>query len=143
MNKQIEIHILEEIRDFFGRHKGEIAKTTADAGQDTSRVTPKLIKESTSSNVEELHKRFIEQSESFKEILKSERESFEQFTNDLKAQFSAQMTQMPQLSEQLEEISAIPVRLDKLIEKIEMSNIRLANDISTVYQTNLDDHKGK
>ena len=40
------------------------------------------------------------------------------------------MTQMPQLSEQLEEISAIPVRLDKLIEKIEMSNIRLANDIS-------------
>ena len=65
-----------------------------------------------------------------KKFLKSERESFEQFTNDLKAQFSAQMTQMPQLSEQLEEISAIPVRLDKLIEKIEMSNIRLANDIS-------------
>ena len=123
------IHILEEIRDFFGRHKGEIAKTTADADR-TLQESLQNIKESTSSNVEELHKRFIEQSESFKEILKSERESFEQFTNDLKAQFSAQMTQMPQLSEQLEEISAIPVRLDKLIEKIEMSNIRLANDIS-------------
>lgn len=110
------IHILEEIRDFFGRHKGEIAKTTADADR-TLQESLQNIKESTSSNVEELHKRFIEQSESFKEILKSERESFEQFTNDLKAQFSAQMTQMPQLSEQLEEISAIPVRLDKLIEK--------------------------
>lgn len=123
------IHILEEIRDFFGRHKGEIAKTTADADR-TLQESLQNIKESTSSNVEELHKMFVEQSESFKDILKSEREAFEQFTNNLNIQFSAQMTQMPQLSKQLEEISAIPARLDKLIEKIEMSNVRFANDIS-------------
>ena len=37
---------------------------------------------------------------------------------------------MPQLAKQLEEITAIPVRLDKLIEKIEKSNARLAADIA-------------
>lgn len=123
------IHILEEIRDFFGRHKGEIAKTTADA-DNAIRESLSKIKESTSSNVDELHARFVEQSEAFKGILKAEREAFEQFTIDLKAQFSTQMTQMPQLSKQLEEIASIPGRLDKLIEKVEKSNARLAIDIS-------------
>lgn len=129
-NEQADkIHVLEEIRDFFGRHKGEIAKATADADR-TLQESLQSIRESTSSNVAELHKYFYKQSEEFKGILKSEREAFEQFTTDLKAQFSAQMSQMPQLSRQLEEISAIPVRLDRLIEKVEKSNVQFASDIS-------------
>lgn len=135
-NEQADrIHILEEIRDFFARHKGEIAKTTADA-DNALREALSRIKESTSSNVNELNSRFVEQSESFKNILREEKESFEQFTTDLKAQFSAQMTQMPQLARQLEEISSIPARLDKLIEQIEKSNSKLASEISlSVKQT--------
>lgn len=129
------IHILEEIRDYFRRHKGEIAKSTADA-DNALRESLHKIKESTSNNVNELNSKFVEQSESFKKILKEEKESFEQFTTDLKVQFSAQMTQMPQLAKQLEEIASIPVRLDKLIEKIEKSNSRLASEISqSVKQT--------
>ena len=135
-NEQADrIHILEEIRDFFARHRGEIAKTTADA-DNALRESLSRIKESTSSNVNELNSRFVEQSESFKNILREEKESFEQFITDLKAQFSAQMTQMPQLARQLEEISSIPARLDKLIEKIEKSNSKLASEISlSVKQT--------
>ena len=135
-NEQADrIHILEEIRDFFARHRGEIAKTTADA-DNALRQSLNKIKESTSSNVNELNSRFVEQSESFKNILREEKESFEQFITDLKAQFSAQMTQMPQLARQLEEISSIPARLDKLIEKIEKSNSKLASEISlSVKQT--------
>lgn len=129
-NKEADrIHILEEIRDFFSRHKGEIAKTTADA-DNAIRESLSKIKVSTSANVDELHARFVEQSEAFKDILKDERETFLRFTTELKAQFSAQMTQMPQLAKQLEEIASIPVRLDKLIEKVEKSNVRLASDIS-------------
>lgn len=135
-NEQADrIHILEEIRDFFARHRGEIAKTTADA-DNALRESLSRIKESTSSNVNELNSRFVEQSESFKNILREEKESFEQFITDLKAQFSAQMTQMPQLARQLEEISSIPARLDKLIEKIEKSNSKLTSEISqSVKQT--------
>lgn len=124
------LHILEEIREFFGRHKAEIAKTTADADK-TLQDSLNDLKESTSSNVSELHSRFVEQSEQFKTILEQEKESFEQLNNQIKTQFSAQLDKMPQLARQLEEISAIPARLDKLIEKIEKSNARLASDIAS------------
>jgi len=129
-NAQSEkVHILEEIRDFFGRHKGEIAKATADADYTLQEALQK-IRESTSSNINEFHKYFVGQSEGFKEFLKAEQGEFEQFAITLKNQFNAQMAQIPQLSRQLEEISTIPVQLDKLIEKIEKSNALLANDIS-------------
>jgi len=120
---------LTDIRDFFRRHKGEIAKTTADADR-TLQESLQSIRESTSSNVDELHKYFVNQSEIFKDILKAEQEEFEQFTSDLKTQFGIQMSNMPIVAKQLEEISAIPAQLDKIIEKIEHSNAKLANDIS-------------
>ena len=123
------LHILEEIRDFFRRHKSEIAKTTADADK-TLQDSLENIKESTSENVNEMQKRFVEQSEHFKKILEDEKEAFERFMTQMNAQFSAQMSNMPQLAKQLEEISSIPVRLDKLIDKVEKSNAKLASDIS-------------
>lgn len=123
------LHILEEIRDFFRRHKSEIAKTTADADK-TLQESLEHIKESTSENVNEMQKRFVEQSEHFKKILEDENEAFEKFMTQMNAQFSAQMSHMPQLAKQLDEISSIPVRLDKLIDKIEKSNTKLASDIS-------------
>lgn len=124
-----KIHILEEIRDFFGRHKGEIAKTTADADR-TLQESLQSIRESTSLNVDELHKYFVEQSEVFKAILKAEQEELEQFTSNLKTQFNVQMSNLPQVAKRLEDIAVIPVQLDKLIDKIEHSNVKLANDIS-------------
>ncbi len=123
------LHVLEEIRDFFRRHKSEIAKTTADADK-TLQESLENIKESTSENVNEMQKRFVEQSEHFKKILEDEKDSFEKFMTQMNAQFSAQLSHMPQLAKQLEEISSIPVRLDKLIDKVEKSNAKLASDIS-------------
>lgn len=41
-----------------------------------------------------------------------------------------QMNQMPQVVQKLEEISAIPSKLDKLIDRIEKSNVSLAKQIS-------------
>lgn len=134
------LHILEEIRDFFNRHKSEIARTTADADR-TLQESLQNIKDSTSENVDELHSRFVEQSEQFKTILRQEKESFEEFMTQMKAQFSAQISQMPQMAKQLEEISAIPVRLDKLIDKVEKSNSKLASDISFALKQNLQSAK--
>ncbi len=53
------LHILEEIRDFFNRHKSEIARTTADADK-TLQESLENIKDSTAENVNELHNRFIQ-----------------------------------------------------------------------------------
>ena len=134
------LHILEEIRDFFNRHKSEIARTTADADR-TLQESLQNIKDSTSENVDELHSRFVEQSEQFKTILRQEKESFDEFMTQMKAQFSAQISHMPQMAKQLEEISAIPVRLDKLIDKVEKSNSKLASDISFALKQNLQSAK--
>lgn len=130
------LHILEEIRDFFNRHKSEIARTTADADK-TLQESLENIKESTAENVNELHNRFVEQSEQFKRILKEEKEAFEEFMTKMNAQFSAQMSHMPQLAKQLEEISSIPVRLDKLIDKVEEANAKLALDISSALKQSM------
>ncbi len=123
------IHVLEEIRDFFRRHKGEIAKTTADADR-VLKASLDNIKESTSNNVEELHARFVEQSEAFKQIIRGEKEAFEQLSSEIKVQFSAQMDNMPQIAKRMDEISTIPAKLDRLIEKIERSNSQLVVDIA-------------
>lgn len=130
------LHVLEEIRDFFRRHKSEIAKTTADADK-TLQESLENIKETTSLNVNEMQKRFIEQSEHFKKILEEEKDAFERFITQMNAQFSAQMSHMPQVAKQLEDISAIPARLDKLMEKIEKSNAKLASDISSALKQSI------
>ena len=123
------LHILEEIRDFFRSHKSAIAKTTADADK-TLQESLTTIKESTTENVNQLRNQFVTQSEHFKGILEEEKEAFERFMTQMNAQFSAQMSRMPELAKQLEEISSIPVRLDKLIDKIETSNTKLASEIT-------------
>lgn len=130
------LHVLEEIRDFFGRHKSEIAKTTADADHvlQSSLIS---IRESTAENVEEMHSRFVEQSEHFKTILRQEKEAFEAFMTQMKAQFTSQISNMPQMAKQLEEISSIPSRLDKLIDKMERSNAKLASDITIALNQSL------
>ena len=122
------LHILEEIRDFFRRHKSEIAQTTADA-DDTLRKSLNQIQGNTKTNVGELHKTFIDQSNAFKSIISAEKDTFEKTASEIKAQFSDQLRLMPQLTKQLEAITEIPVRIDKLIEKIDASNSKLAKSI--------------
>lgn len=134
------LHILEEIRDFFRRHKSEIAKTTADADK-TLQESLESIKESTSENVNEMQKHFVEQSEHFKKILEEEKDAFERFMSQMNALFNVQISHMPHMAKQLEEISSIPVRLDKLIDKVEKSNTKLASDISLALKQSMQTNK--
>lgn len=130
------LHILEEIRDFFRRHKSEIAQTAADA-DDTLRKSLNQIQEGTKTNVNELHKTFIEQSNAFKKIIREEKDAFEQTASEMKAQFSNQLRLMPQLTKQLEAITEIPTRIDKLIEKIDASNSKLAKSIKSEFDSKI------
>lgn len=122
-------HVLEEIRDFFRQYKGSVAKTTADA-DDTLQKALKSIKDNTSNNVNELNKQFLEQSEEFKKMIKEEHEAFLKFYRDLKTQFQDQLSQMPQLTKQLEKIAEIPNSLDNVVKSIQKSNEKLVNKIT-------------
>ena len=71
------LHVLEEIKEFFTRHKAEIAKDTADVDVALKEALEEL-KTSTSNNVSELNKQLLSQSEDFKTFLKEEKNSFDE-----------------------------------------------------------------
>ena len=115
------LHVLEEIQQYFSRHKAEIAKDAADSDV-ALREALRSLRESSESNATELNSIFVRQAENFKQIIKDEKESFENFNNDLKAQFSQQISQMPMLAEKLSEISEIPSKLNALLDSLSTSN---------------------
>lgn len=132
------VQVLEEIRNFFNRHKGEIAKDTADADI-ALRKALQTLKESAFTNATELNKTLTEQAEVFKDIISQEKEAFVEISMDIKAKFSTELRQFPQLEKKLSEISAIPSKLDKLIDRIEKSNAILASNVrETMKQTSIE-----
>ena len=123
------LHVLEEIQQFFMRHKAEIAKDSADVDV-ALRNALRTLKETASSNTSELNATLVKQAEDFKRILADERESFERLNGELRTQFGAELNKIPMLQRQLAEIAGIPDKLDKLIDRIERSNNSLASQVS-------------
>ena len=123
------LHVLEEIQQYFMRHKAEIAKDSADVDV-VLRDALRTLKETASQNTGELNSTLVQQAEEFKRIIADEKESFERLNSELRTQFSAELTQIPMLQKQLSEIAGIPAKLDKLIERMERSNSTLASQVS-------------
>ena len=123
------LHVLEEIQQFFMRHKAEIAKDSADVDV-ALRNALRTLKETASSNTSDLNSTLVKQAEELKRIIAVERESFERLNGELRAQFGAELNQIPMLQKQLAEIAGIPVKLDKLIDRMERSNSSLASQVS-------------
>ena len=123
------LHVLEEIQQYFMRHKAEIAKDSADVDV-ALRNALRTLKETASQNTGELNSTLVQQAEEFKRIIADEKDSFERLNSKLCAQFSAELTQIPILQKQLSEIAGIPAKLDKLIERMERSNSTLASQVS-------------
>ena len=111
------------------RHKAEIAKDSADVDV-ALRDALRSLKETASQNTGELNSTLVQQAEEFKRIIADEKDSFERLNRELRAQFSAELTQIPMLQKQLAEIAGIPAKLDKLIERMERSNSTLASQVS-------------
>ena len=124
------LHVLEEIQQFFMRHKAEIAKDSADVDV-ALRDALRTLKETASTNTGELNSTLVQQAEDFKKIIAEERVSFEKISQELRSQFGEQMSQYPLLQKQLAEIATIPAKLDKLIERMERSNVNLASQVNS------------
>jgi len=133
------LHVLEEIRNYFTRHKAEIAKDSADVDI-ALRSSLKTLKETAGANAKELNSTLVQQAQDFKQILREEKESFEKVNNEIKAQFGVQLSQIPMLEKKLGEISEIPSKLDKLIDRIERSNNALTSNIKTAMSQSMKHH---
>lgn len=115
------LHVLEEIQQFFTRHKEEIIMDSADIDV-ALRDALRQLKESTGKNINDLNTIFVKQAEEFKNILREEKESFEKINEEINTKFSAQVSAFPMLESKLSEISEIPEKLSALIERMEKSN---------------------
>ena len=111
------LHVLEEIRDFFKRHKGEIAKELTDA-DNTLRDAMKQLRETSAANVADLEKSLTEQAVNFKTL-----------NQDICNSFKEQLKRMPNLMARLNELSEIPAQLLAMTNKIEAANERMAKEI--------------
>lgn len=131
------LHVLEEIQQYFMRHKAEIAKDSADVDV-ALRDALRTLKEAASTNTNKLNTTLIQQAEEFKKIISEEKESFETLNSELRSQFSAQINQIPLLEKQLAEIAGIPSKLDKLIDRIERSNSSLASQVKSTMTHTVD-----
>ena len=118
------LHILEEIQQYFSRHKAEIAKDAADSDV-ALRDALRSLRESSESNAKELNSIFVQQAEDFKKILKEEKESFERVNLDLKTKFSDQLKEIPMLEQKLADVAEIPQKIDEMITRLEQSNSQL------------------
>lgn len=123
------LHVLEEIQQYFMRHKAEIAKDSADVDV-ALRDSLRTLKETVSINMNQLNSVFVQQVEEFKNIISQERDSFEKFNKEMTTQFNVQIGQIPLLEKQLSEISTIPAKLDRLIEHMERSNREMASQVN-------------
>ena len=124
------LYVLEEIKNFFTRHKAELAKDTADVDK-ALRDALTEIKESAGRNSSELNSTLVQQAEQFKQILNEEKESFQAANSEIRAQFGAELSQMPMLERRLSAIADIPSQLEMLINRIEQSNANLATNVSS------------
>lgn len=118
------LHVLEEIKQYFSRHKAEIAKDAADSDV-ALRDALRSLRESSESNSKELNSIFVQQAEEFKRILKEEKESFERINQDLQVQFSSQLKEIPMLEQKLADVAEIPHKIDDMIARLEKSNSQL------------------
>ena len=123
------LHVLEEIQQYFTRHKAEIAKDSADVDV-ALRNALRSLKDTATTNAGELNSTLVQQAEDFKRILEEERESFEQINREIQSQFSAQVSQMPMLEEKLSEVSAIPEKIDSMIGRLEEANSKLYSSLA-------------
>lgn len=134
------LHVLEEIRDFFTRHRAEISRDVADADT-TLRDALDSIRNGVAANVSELNTQIQRQSEEFKRILEEEKNSFEQTNQEMVSHFRNQLSeQMPTLINNIEKVTLIPTQLDKLIERIELSNKQFAREVTQTIKQSLSEN---
>lgn len=118
------LHVLEEIQQFFMRHKEEIAKDSADADI-ALREALRTMKESTNSSLNDINTILVQQAEDFKQILQDERDSFSQINKDLQEQFATQLKEIPILEQRLADVAEIPQKIDEMIARLEHANSQL------------------
>lgn len=129
LNSKLDEHLertetLGVVSDFYKKQMKEI-----ELRQDAIRSAVVSVDDVLTSAFATLQSNSEQGLRSMQEAFVGQMMSMQQMISKQTEQLASQMNQMPQLVEKLEEISAIPSRLDKLIDRIEKSNTGFAKQV--------------
>lgn len=109
---------MNEIKEFYRRHKAEIAQDTTDS-QDALDEALKNLREVTEKSVNEMQKHLVEQTDKLTKAIDEYNDIFVKKSNEMQAEFAKQLEQTPEIGKKLEEISNIPAAMNALGQKID------------------------
>lgn len=127
------LQVLEEIRNFFTRNKGELSKSLGDMDK-TFQKSLTIVTENAEQSARKLNERLEIQSKLYGEILTQQQDTFEKTSKRMSDKLTAAIEKMPKMESSLLEIAKIPAQLKKLIEKIDKSNQALATEVSNALE---------
>lgn len=130
LNKKLDDHLerteaLGIVSDFYKKQMKEIEyrqsaiKSAVLSVDDTTKSALETLKSNSGQGLKSMQEAFVTQMTTMQEVINKQNEKL-----------LNQMHVMPQLITKMEEISAIPSRLDKLIDRIEKSNNTLSKNVT-------------
>ena len=130
LNKKLDDHLerteaLEVVSDFYKKQMKEIEyrqsaiKSAVLSVDDTTKSALETLKANSGQGLKSMQEAFVTQMSTMQEVISKQNEKL-----------LNQIHVMPQLITKMEEISAIPSRLDKLIDRIEKSNNTLSKNVT-------------
>lgn len=127
------LQVLEEIRDFFTRNKGELSKSLGDMDMVFQKALT-TVKENAEESAKNMNQRLEMQSSLYEKILTQQEDTFEKTSKRMSDKLTTAIEKMPKMESSLLKISEIPAQLKKLIEKIDQSNQELYANISNAME---------
>ncbi len=141
------VYLLEEmkdtlasIKDFFRTELGEINQRKQAIGSSVDEVDTYVkealerLKSSSTQSVDGLKNAIDDQAQELQSFLNRERQMLQDMSQNVRDEFDRQISQIPNLSKRLEDITKLPSQLESLSRSITESNKKLVNGITQTNQ---------
>lgn len=141
------LRILEEIRDFFARHKGELGKEVADA-EDTLKKALERFAEATEEGIQTMRHQAEDQLDGFRKYLKESQEALTEMALSMRDALAKQLETIPDMVGLMAKMTEIPEKMEAFAVRLEASNKMIAeavrsNKEESKRQTRVQEESGK
>lgn len=138
---------LAGIKDFFKEELDQINSRKAAIGKSIDNVDTYItdalekLNKSSVSSVDGLKTHIDQQADELEKFLEQEKQMLQDMSQDVRIEFERQISQIPNLSKRLEDITKLPAQLDKLSVSIAESNKKLVSGMTQANQNMTNDIK--
>lgn len=138
---------LQGIKDFFKEELGEIDSRKAAIGKSIDNVDTYItdaldkLNKSSVSSVDGLKTQIDHQADELEKFLEQEKQMLQDMSQEVRIEFEKQISQVPNISKRLEDITKLPAQLEQLSRSITESNKKLVSGITQANQNMTNDIK--